>query len=638
MAEVTLLVNGERRTAHVAPETTLLRMLRDEFQLTGSKLGCDVGDCGACTVMVDGKSVNSCLMLAVQADGRDVLTIEGLATKEHLHPLQQLFEEKGSLQCGFCGPGVIMSAKALLDENPDPTEPEIRDALAGNLCRCTGYTKMIEAIQAVAQLRQEQPTAMSVAEAGGLIQMDKKPAVIEKEALKELELLRQPAPAPLVPLPIEVLVPEARQQTPAVRQRATRPDARLHGLGATKYIDDMYLPGMLFAKIKRAGVASARIIKVDTSEAEAMPGVVAVITGRDIPCNTFGPSLKDQPVLADERVFHAGDGVAAVAAVTEQIATEALEKIHVEYETLDPVLDPLESLKLETPGLHAPNANIYGHKVIKKGDVAKAFAESYKVYEGQFRTQMVEHVPLEPHSSLATWDANGRVTIYSTLGRITLGRADISRTLGVPMSRIRIIATIVGGNFGGKNEITTEPVVALLSKKSGRPVKCTFTRPEEFMSSTTRHPLIMDYKTGVTKEGKILGRQIRLVLDGGAYCSWSETTLGKACILSAGPYKIDNLYAEAFVVYTNKTMTGAMRGFGAPQVCFAYESHMDDMAKDLGLDPLEMRLMNALEEGSLSPTSQKLHSVVVKESLLQAAERFGWKNGNGRGNGNGSRQ
>ena len=422
-----------------------------------------------------------------------------------------------------------------------------------------------------------------------------------------------------------------------MRQRATRPDARLHGLGQTKYIDDMYLPGMLFAKIKRAGIASARIVSVDTSEAEAMPGVVAVLTGRDIPCNTFGPSLKDQPVLADERVFHAGDGVAAVAAVTEQIATEALEKIQVEYEPIEPVLDPLLSLQLETPGMHAPSPNIYGHKVIKKGDVAKAFAESYKVYEGQFRTQMVEHVPLEPHSSLATWDANGRVTIYSTLGRITLGRADISRTIGVPMSRIRIIATIVGGNFGGKNEITTEPVVALLSKKTGRPVKCTFTRPEEFMSSTTRHPLIMDYKTGVTKEGKILGRQIRLVLDGGAYCSWSETTLGKACILSAGPYKIDNLYAEAFVVYTNKTMTGAMRGFGAPQVCFAYESHMDDMAKDLGIDPLEMRLMNALEEGSLSPTSQKLHSVVVKESLLQAAERFGW-NERQRPNGNGSRQ
>ncbi len=442
------------------------------------------------------------------------------------------------------------------------------------------------------------------------------------------EMLRAPVSAPLVPLPLEVLTPEARQQTPAVRQRAQRPDCRLHGLGQTKYIDDMYLPGMLYAKIKRAGVASAKIVSIDTKEAEAMPGVLAVITGKDVPCNSFGPSLKDQPVLADTRVFHAGDGVAAVAAVTEQIAADALEKIKVEYEILKPVLDPLESLKLETPGLHAPNPNIYGRKIIKKGDVEKGFAASDHIFEGSYRTQMVEHVPLEPHSSLATWDANGRLTLYSTLGRITLGRADVARTLAMPMSRVRIVATIVGGNFGGKNEITTEPVVALLAKKTGRPVKCTFTRPEEFISSTTRHPLIMDYKTGVTKQGKILARKIRLVLDGGAYCSWSETTLGKACILSAGPYNLENLLAEAYVVYTNKTMTGAMRGFGAPQVCFAYESHMDDMAKALGIDPLEMRLRNVLEEGSLSPTSQKLHSVVIKESLLQAAERFGW-NGNG---------
>ena len=469
--------------------------------------------------------------------------------------------------------------------------------------------------------------------------MEKKPDVAEKatplQTSQEADrILTVPALAPLVTYPLEVLVPEARQQTPAVGQRATRPDGRLHGLGQTKYIDDWYFPGMLFAKIKRAGVASAKIKSIDTKEAEAMPGVVAVITGKDIPCNSFGPSLKDQPVLADTRVFHAGDGVAAVAAVTEQIAADALAKIKVEYEVLTPVLDPLESLKLETPGVHAPSANIYGHKVIKKGDVEKAFAESYQVFEGSYRTQMVEHVPLEPHATIAMWDANGRVSIYSTLGRITLGRADVARTLGIPMSRIRMIATIVGGNFGGKNEITTEPVLALLSKKTGRPVKCTFTRPEEFYASTTRHPLIMDYKTGVTKEGKILGRKIRLVLDGGAYCSWSETTLGKACILSAGPYNIDNLYAEAFVVYTNKTMTGAMRGFGAPQVCFAYESHMDDIATALGIDPLDIRLLNAFEEGSLSPTGQKLQSVVVKESLLQAAQRFGWNtNGNAKENG-----
>jgi CO/xanthine dehydrogenase Mo-binding subunit len=447
--------------------------------------------------------------------------------------------------------------------------------------------------------------------------------------LEAEQLLRAPAPAPLVPMPIEVRGPEPNRQTPAVGQRTTRPDARTHGLGQTKYIDDFYVPGMLYAKIKRAGVASGRILSIDTSEAEAMPGVMAVITGKDIPVNSFGPSLKDQPVLADERVFHAGDGVAAVAALTEQIAADAIEKIKIEFEELPPVLDPLESLKLETPGIHAPSANIYGHKLIKKGDIEKGFAESYRVFEGSFRTQMVEHVPLEPHASLAQWDANGRLTIHSTLGRITLGRADIARTLGIPMSRIRIVATVVGGNFGGKNEITTEPVVAMLSKKTGRPVKCTFTRPEEFYASTTRHPIIMDYKTGVTKEGKILARKIRLVLDGGAYCSWSETTLGKACILCAGPYEIEHLVAEAFVVYTNKTMTGAMRGFGAPQVCFGYESHMDDIAKALGIDPLEIRLRNALKEGSLSPTSQLLHSVVVRESLVQASKRFGWNDKGG---------
>jgi CO/xanthine dehydrogenase Mo-binding subunit len=281
------------------------------------------------------------------------------------------------------------------------------------------------------------------------------------------ELLRARTPSPLVPLPIEVRGPEPNRQTPAVGQRTTRPDARTHGLGQTKYIDDFYVAGMLYAKIKRAGVASARILKVDTSEAEAMPGVVAVITGKDIPVNSFGPSLKDQPVLADERVFHAGDGVAAVAAVSEQIAADAIEKIKIEYEELTPVLDPLESLQLETPGVHAPSANIYGHKLIKKGDIEKGFAESYRVFEASFRTQMVEHVPLEPHASLAQWDANGRLTIHSTLGRITLGRADIARTLGIPMSRIRIIATVVGGNFGGKNEITTEPVVAIPGEEDG---------------------------------------------------------------------------------------------------------------------------------------------------------------------------
>jgi CO/xanthine dehydrogenase Mo-binding subunit len=456
--------------------------------------------------------------------------------------------------------------------------------------------------------------------------------VLEREKIDFAETLRSPeedlrlpALLPREPYPIEPLVPEARQQTRAIGQRATRQDGRLHGLGQTKYIDDMAFPGMLYARIKRAGIASARIKRIDTSAAEAIPGVMAVLTGKEIPVNSYGPSFQDQPVLCDDQVFHAGDGVAAVAALTEQIANEAIDKIVVEYEPLPAIFDPVEAMREDAHKVHAPNSNIYATKSIRKGDVEKGFAESDHIFEQTFSTQMVEHVSLEPHAAIADWDANGRLTIWATIGRITLARGDIARTLNMPMSRIRIIATVVGGNFGGKNEITQEPVLALLSKKTGRPVKGLYTRSEEFTSTTTRHPIIMDYKTGVRKDGKILARKIRLVLDGGAYCSWSETTLGKACILSPGPYNIENVVAEAFVVYTNKTMTGAMRGFGAPQVCFAYESQMDDIANALGLDPLEIRLRNAFLEGSISPTGQMLHSVVVKESLEMAADRFGWR-------------
>jgi CO/xanthine dehydrogenase Mo-binding subunit len=454
--------------------------------------------------------------------------------------------------------------------------------------------------------------------------------VAEKnEALESLRKANDNLRLPAVPerrvFPKEIGISAAREQTPAVGQRATRPDGRLHGLGQTKYIDDMFFPGMLHAKVKRAGIAHAKIKSIDVSEAEKMPGVLATLIGSEIPVNSFGPSLQDQPLLADDIVRHAGDGVAAVAAVTEQQALDALEKIKIVYENLPTVFDPLEAMKEESVKIHNNESNIYATKTIKKGDVEQGFADSDFIFEKTFTTQMVEHVPMEPHASIAEWDANGRVTIHSSLGRITLGRADISRTLDLPINRIRIIATVVGGNFGGKNEITTEPIVALLAKKTGRPVKCVFTREDEFISSTTRHPFIMEYKTGMSKEGKIMARKVRLVCDGGAYCSWSETTLGKACILSAGPYNIENLHVDAYAVYTTKTMTGAMRGFGAPQVCFAYESHMDDMAAELGIEPLKIRLMNAFNEGSASPTGQVLEAVVVTDSLEMATERFGWK-------------
>ncbi len=444
------------------------------------------------------------------------------------------------------------------------------------------------------------------------------------EDLKEASVGPVPAVSEKIGDRLLPLNPEVNKQTPAVGRRVTRPDSRPHVLGMTPYVVDMTFPGMLHAKILRSEHAHAKILSIDVSDAEKMPGVMATLTGKEIPVNSFGPTCQDQPLLADDKVRHMGDGVAAVAAKTEQQAQDALAKIKVDYEPLEPVLDPLESMKDSAPKIHG-ESNIYSTKNIERGDVEKAMAEADHVFEGHFKTQMVEHVSLEPHASIALWEPTGDLHVYSSLGRITLGRADLARTLDMPMNRIRITATIVGGNFGGKNEITLEPILALLAKKTGRPVKGVFSREDEFISSTTRHPFIMDYTTGVTDDGRIVARKVRIICDGGAYCSWTDTALGKGAILSIGPYNIDNIKIEAYAVYTTKTTAGAMRGFGAPQVCFAYESHMDDIAQNLGIDPLEIRLRNAFQEGSSSPTGQVLHSVVVKESLDTAAEHFGWR-------------
>lgn len=411
----------------------------------------------------------------------------------------------------------------------------------------------------------------------------------------------------------------------AVGLRNPRVDTIGQVTGAARYVEDRKMPGMLYAKILRSIHPHARILNLDTSLAKACPGIKAVATAADIPMNRFGPTFADQPLIAGDKVRHLGDAVAAVAAESEAQAEEALEKIRVEYEPLPGIFDPLKAMEQDAPRIHEERNNIYAEWHIDKGDVKKALERSHLVIEGRYTTQMVEHAAIEPHTSLAYWKVDGRLIIWSTLGRITLGRADIGKVLGVPLNRIKVACPRVGGNFGGKNEITLEPILAILSKKSGRPVRGVYSRKDEFVSSTTRHPFILDYATGVDREGRIQGRKIRLVAEGGAYCSWSMTTLGKATILSAGPYGMENLSADGFAVYTNRTPTGAMRGFGGPQVCFAYESHMDEIAHALKMDPLEIRLKNALKEGGLSPTGQPLHNVGALATMRAAAELFGWK-------------
>jgi nicotinate dehydrogenase large molybdopterin subunit len=411
----------------------------------------------------------------------------------------------------------------------------------------------------------------------------------------------------------------------AVGLRNPRMDTIGQVTGEMQYVEDLKRPGMLHAKILRAAHPHARILELDISSANACPGVKAVVTAADIPVNKFGPTFQDQPVIAADKVRHLGDAVAAVAAETEAQAEEALEKIRVAYEPLPGVFDPIEAMDQNATRVHEEKSNIYVEWHIQKGNVQAALERSHLVIEGRYTTQMVEHAAIEPHASLAYWKRDGRLIIWSTLGRITLARSDIGKVLGIPLNRIKVACTQVGGNFGGKNEITLEPIVAMLAKKSGRPVRGAYSRKDEFVSSTTRHPFILDYTTGVDKEGFIQGRKIRLVAEGGAYCSWSLTTLGKATILSAGPYRMENLSADGFAVYTNRTPAGAMRGFGGPQVCFAYESHLDEIAHALKMNPLEIRLKNVLREGDKSPTGQPLYSVGAANTMETAAERFGWK-------------
>jgi len=417
---------------------------------------------------------------------------------------------------------------------------------------------------------------------------------------------------------------ESGTRTSAIGQRVARPDSLPQALGQIEYIDDLSFPGMVYAKILRSKHPHARILGVDTGKADALPGVVATLTARDIPENSFGPTFQDQPVLSGDKVRHMGDGVAAVAAVNEKTANQALSKIEVKYDPLPAVFDPLEAMDEKAPKIHDPRSNVYSRWHIEKGNVEKNLEQAPVVITERYTSQMVEHVPMEPHAAIAYWDHFGRLIIWSTLGRISLARADIARVLDMPINKVRVVSTQVGGNFGGKNEITIEPIAALLAKKCGQPVKIVFSREEEFVSSTTRHPFIMDYTSGVSSSGRILARKIRVVCDGGAYCSWTETTLGKACILSSGPYRINDLMIDGYAVYTNKTMTGAMRGFGAPQVCFAYESHMDSIAHKLGMDPLDIRMANAFEENSVSPTGQILQSVAIKKTLETAARQFKW--------------
>ena len=403
-----------------------------------------------------------------------------------------------------------------------------------------------------------------------------------------------------------------------------RIDAVSQVTGQSLYAEDMSRPNMLHAKALRSNHAHAKVLKVDTSEAEKLAGVKAVITSKDFPHNRFGLTHQDQPVLADDKVRYFGDAVAVVAATSLEAAEEAIGLIKVVYEPLPAVFDPMEAMKANAPKVHG-DTNIAAHVKIRFGDIAQGWKESEVIFEERIITPMVEHVHLETHAALAEMSMSGELHVISASQRPFGCASDLGKILRIPMHKIRVTTLAVGGGFGGKSEITVEPYIAILAMKTGKPVKMLFSREDEFTASTVRHPYVIKYKSGLKRDGTLVARQVEIVGDSGAYVSYGHSTLTKACIHSAGPYRIPYINVDGYLVYTNNPVGGAMRGFGVTQLGFAYEVHTDTIAAEMGMDPVEFRLKNLFVDNCSLPTGQVVEAVTLMECMKQAIELAGWK-------------
>ncbi|MBX2838193.1 MAG: molybdopterin-dependent oxidoreductase [Gammaproteobacteria bacterium] len=583
--KIAVEVNGRKFDRETETHKRLLDFLRDDLNLTGTKEGCGAGECGTCSVFVDGKLVKSCLMPVAKASGTKVETIEGLAKPGELTEIQQAFHKTGASQCGYCIPGMVMAATSTLRENPEADFEEIKERLGGNICRCTGYTKIFEAVEIAKQV----------------IAGDMPATALEEDSVEESY----------------------------IGANVRRIDAPSKVSGRLKYAADMKLPDMLQMQVLRSPHAHARIVSIDTSDAEAMDGVACVITADDVPGKDgFGVFVHDQPIMARGKVRHVGEAVAAVAAEDLLTARRACAKIKVVYEELPGLFDPEDALKPDAPVIHEyASDNVIKHIPIRKGDAQAGFAEADLVLEDDFSTQQVEHAYLEPEAGVAYVDPDDVVVVISPSQNITHHRHMLAEIIDKPINKVRFIMSPVGGGFGGKEDMIYQGMLALAAMKTYRPIQLNFTREESLIASAKRHPSRVHYKMGLKKDGRITAIQFNMLSDGGAYGMSSEGVMRKAAILSCGPYEITNLQVDTTAVYTNNTPSGAFRTFGGMQAQFATESMMDMAAEALGLDPFEIRRVNMMKIGSKTHTQQTLETVSI-DRVLEAAETASrWESG-----------
>ncbi len=569
-------VNGKTYT--VTENVSLMRFLRDELRLTSVKDGCYEGACGTCTVIIDGKAVKACVQKISNLDGKSVITAEGLSEREK-QVYSYAFSEAGAVQCGFCIPGMVMCAKALIDKNPSPSPEDVKYAIKNNLCRCTGYKKIEEAI------------------------------LLAAEIIRENREITNPV------------------STGLLGESMNRVDASAKALGEAKYADDFYMDGMVYGSALRSEYPRAEILSIDKSEAESMDGVLCVMTAEDIPGTQKVGHLKrdwDVIVPVGKTTHYLGDAVALVAAETPEILEKAKKAIKVEYNPLDGVFSPAEAMKDGAPLVHE-DGNLLSEEHLVRGDAEKVISESRYSVTNHYSLPFTEHAFMETECAVA-FPEDGGIHIISGDQGIYQTQRECSDALGLPPEKVRVSAAMVGGGFGGKEDMSVQHHAALLAQKTGRPVKVKLSRQESILVHPKRHAMEIDLTTACDENGKLTAMKAVIISDTGAYASLGGPVLQRACTHAAGPYNYQNIDITGRAYYTNNPPAGAFRGFGVPQSCFATECNLNQLAEMAGLTPFEIRYINAVRPGDTLPNGQIADENTAIVETLDAVREICEKN------------
>ena len=567
---IKVLVNG--KTYEVEKDKKLMRFLRDDLHLTSVKDGCSQGACGTCTVLVDGKTTRACIPMLSKVEGKEIVTVEGMTEREK-EVYSYAFATAGAVQCGFCIPGMVMCAKGLIDKNPDPTRLEVVAAIRNNICRCTGYKKIIEGILLSAKIFRED---LPVHDESGAVN---------------------------------------------VGQAIQRIDAKEKVLGTGEYPDDIYLDGMVYGSAVRSEYPRAKVLAIHPEEALAMDGVIGVYTADDIPGNVKVGHLKhdwDTMIPVGKVTHYLGDAICLVVAENQDILAQAKLKVKVDYEVLDPVLDPFEAMKPDAPLVHG-DGNILAHEHLVRGDADKVIAESKYKVTTHYETPWTEHAFLEPECAVAMPFDDG-VFIYSSDQGTYDTQHECCIMLGLPPEKVIVENKLVGGGFGGKEDVSVQHHAALLAYLTKRIVKVKLSRQESIVVHPKRHPMWMDITTACDENGYLTAMKAVVVSDTGAYASLGGPVLQRACTHAAGPYNFQVIDIDGKAVYTNNPPAGAFRGFGVTQTCFGSERNLDLLAEKVGISPWEIRYRNAIRPGQVLPNGQIADASTGVAETLEAVK------------------